>query len=149
MAWFEKYPQLTFERREHGILWITIDRPEKLSRATHRKPVLAARSGYVAGVDAATIGTCAMNLGAGRARMDSSIDPSAGITLVKKRGDRVRRGEALAVLHGGDPGLFARVMDQVRQGIVLSARKPPAGSLLKAVVSERGVRRVRLRPATG
>lgn len=38
MSWFEKYPQLDFERRDHGILWITINRPEKLNAtdaATH------------------------------------------------------------------------------------------------------------------
>jgi enoyl-CoA hydratase len=30
-AWFEKYPGLQFERRDHGVLWMTIDRPEKLN----------------------------------------------------------------------------------------------------------------------
>jgi len=27
-AWFEKYSGLKFERREHGVLWITINRPD-------------------------------------------------------------------------------------------------------------------------
>ena len=29
--YFEKYPGLIFERREHGILWITINRPEVMN----------------------------------------------------------------------------------------------------------------------
>lgn len=29
--WFAKYPGLRFERREHDVLWMTIDRPEKLN----------------------------------------------------------------------------------------------------------------------
>ena len=30
---FEDYTQLTFERRDHGVLLITIDRPEKYNAA--------------------------------------------------------------------------------------------------------------------
>ncbi|MBT8208576.1 MAG: enoyl-CoA hydratase/isomerase family protein [Acidimicrobiales bacterium] len=29
--WFEKHPGLRFERRDHGVLWMIIDRPEKLN----------------------------------------------------------------------------------------------------------------------
>ena len=29
--WFEKYSGLEFERREHGVLWITIDRPDSFN----------------------------------------------------------------------------------------------------------------------
>lgn len=32
--WFNKYEGLRFERREHGILWMTIDRPEALNATT-------------------------------------------------------------------------------------------------------------------
>ena len=32
--WFEKYEGLRFERREHGVLWMTIDRPESLNATT-------------------------------------------------------------------------------------------------------------------
>ena len=32
--WFDKYDGLRFERREHGILWMTIDRPESLNATT-------------------------------------------------------------------------------------------------------------------
>ncbi len=32
--WFDKYDGLRFERREHGILWMTIDRPEALNATT-------------------------------------------------------------------------------------------------------------------
>jgi len=32
--WFEKHEGLRFERREHGILWMTIDRPEALNATT-------------------------------------------------------------------------------------------------------------------
>jgi len=28
-VWFDKYPGLAFERRDHGVLWMTINRPDK------------------------------------------------------------------------------------------------------------------------
>jgi thymidine phosphorylase len=39
-----------------------------------------------------------MLLGAGRARVDSSIDPAVGVILHKKAGDPAREGEALCTL---------------------------------------------------
>ena len=35
-TYFAKYPDLQFERREHGILWITINRPEKMNATDAR-----------------------------------------------------------------------------------------------------------------
>jgi thymidine phosphorylase len=47
-----------------------------------------------------------MLLGAGRARVDSKIDPSVGVILHKKVGDRVRVGEPLCtVLVNDSPGI--------------------------------------------
>ena len=40
-----------------------------------------------------------MLLGAGRARVDSTIDPSVGVILHKKVGDRVAAGEPLCTVH--------------------------------------------------
>ena len=39
-----------------------------------------------------------MLLGAGRARVDSTIDPAVGVILHKKVGDRVEAGEPLCTL---------------------------------------------------
>jgi pyrimidine-nucleoside phosphorylase/thymidine phosphorylase len=44
------------------------------------------------------IGTAAMLLGAGRETKEDKVDHSAGITLKKKVGDRVEKGDVLCVL---------------------------------------------------
>ena len=44
------------------------------------------------------IGHATMLLGAGRARVDSSIDPAVGVILHKKVGDPVAQGEPLCTL---------------------------------------------------
>jgi enoyl-CoA hydratase len=33
-SWFAGYPGLRFERRDHGVLWMTIDRPEAMNATT-------------------------------------------------------------------------------------------------------------------
>lgn len=61
--------------------------------------VCAKQSGYLAKMDAEQIGLAAMQLGAGRAKKEDSIDYAAGIRLLKKTGDAVKAGEPIAVLY--------------------------------------------------
>ena len=54
-------------------------------------------SGYVEAIDALEVGLASKVLGAGRHTKDDPVDPSVGIVLKKKVGDRVEKGEPLAV----------------------------------------------------
>jgi pyrimidine-nucleoside phosphorylase len=103
-----------------------LDRPEALlPRARHSLTVRAARAGHVARVDAGAIGRAATVLGAGRLRQEDRVDPAVGITLLRKRGDRVARGEPIATLWYND----ARRRDAARAalaGAFTIAPAPPA-----------------------
>lgn len=55
--------------------------------------------GYVASIMAEEIGKAAMLLGAGRKKKEDAIDYAAGITLLKKTGDWVAKGDTLCILH--------------------------------------------------
>jgi pyrimidine-nucleoside phosphorylase len=85
-------------RAQHGDSRV-VDDPSRLPRARHTVPVRAAAAGFVHRIRAEAVGLGAMMLGAGRATKDSEINPAAGITLNKKVGDPVGRGELLALLH--------------------------------------------------
>lgn len=54
---------------------------------------------YVSALDARAIGRTATVMGAGRVRKEDPVDPTAGITLLKKPGDAVQPGQPLARLH--------------------------------------------------
>jgi pyrimidine-nucleoside phosphorylase len=83
-----------------------IEDPEKYPKAAFAVPVESPCSGRVSELDAFEIGTLAAGLGAGRIRKDDAIDPTAGAVLEKKIGDRVEKGETLAVLHAnGESGI--------------------------------------------
>lgn len=71
--------------------------------AAHQVPVLAEESGYVTRLTADIIGRASMVLGAGRMTKEESIDPAAGLVLKKKCGDRVEKGDVLAVFHTNRP----------------------------------------------
>ncbi|HEY3111525.1 MAG TPA: thymidine phosphorylase [Chloroflexota bacterium] len=60
------------------------------------------QAGYVAAVDAEALAWAAVELGAGRARKEDSIDHAVGIVVHAKVGDLVRAGEPLAVVHCRD-----------------------------------------------
>jgi pyrimidine-nucleoside phosphorylase len=76
-----------------------IDEPDRLPQAPFHVPLKAEQEGYVTRLDAEGIGKAAMMLGAGRLTKEDHIDHSVGITLYKKVGDYVHKGDRLAVLH--------------------------------------------------
>lgn len=76
-----------------------IDDPHQLPQAKNHIEIKALSNGYVNSIEAESIGISAMLLGAGRKTKADKIDYSAGITLVKKVGDKVKVGETLCVLH--------------------------------------------------
>jgi pyrimidine-nucleoside phosphorylase len=55
--------------------------------------------GYICHINTEQIGKVSVILGAGRETKESKIDLTAGIELFKKTGDRVSKGDVLAVLH--------------------------------------------------
>jgi thymidine phosphorylase len=62
-------------------------------------PLSAARSGFIAALDARALGELAVALGAGRSKVDQAIDPRVGIELCVRRGEAVERGQTLGFLH--------------------------------------------------
>ena len=56
------------------------------------------------------MGICSLLLGGGRETKESVIDLSVGISLHKKKGDFVKKGESIATLYAND-------RDKLRQAI--------------------------------
>jgi len=118
------------------------ERPELLPAAPLRIPVHAEADGYVHGIDAEAVGVAAMRLGAGRAAKEDAVDHAVGVELSAKRGDLVRRGEALAFLHArADDAAAQEARSQLLAAYALGAEPPVSRPLLHAVVTRDGVRR--------
>lgn len=76
-----------------------IEDTELFGKSRYTVPVTAQADGYIAKMDTEAIGNIAMMLGAGRQRKEDKIDPLAGITVVRKTYDAVKKGEVIAYLH--------------------------------------------------
>jgi pyrimidine-nucleoside phosphorylase len=102
-----------------------------LPRAAVVEPFRAARSGYVAGIRAWSVGQASMLLGAGRARVDSRIDPAAGILFQRTVGDAVREGDVIAEIHFNPTHAAALPEARAMLGNATTiAATPPAGRQL-------------------
>lgn len=86
-------------------------------RAKFIRPVVAEADGYLGDCDAEGIGSAAMLLGAGRACAEDVIDPTAGIIMLKKRGDKVSAGEPVAELHTSDESLLSHAESKYLESI--------------------------------
>jgi pyrimidine-nucleoside phosphorylase len=88
-------------------------------------PIESPEDGYVTAIDTEKVGLAGVALGAGRARVDSVIDPAVGFVFEKKVGDKVARGQTLARMHINDeskgPEITQRILAAYRFG-----REPPA-----------------------
>jgi len=111
-----------------------VDQPERLPRARVRRPVPSVADGTVLAVDAEALGEAAMILGGGRAPRDR-IDPAAGLTVERKIGDRVRRGDPLAVLHTHDAARAQDVVLRVQSAYRIGAGTPAQVPLVQVIVA--------------
>ncbi|MGH7482184.1 MAG: thymidine phosphorylase [Longimicrobiales bacterium] len=75
-----------------------LDDPAILPQAPVERVVEASADGVVASIDTRAIGAASVALGAGRATLDSRIDPAVGMLLTAKPGQEVGRGEPIATV---------------------------------------------------
>jgi len=101
-----------------------IDDARRLPRARHTVEVAAAHDGYIFSMQCEQIGTACVILGGGRERKEDSVDPSVGIVLHKKVGDRVATGEPLATIHYNDEARAARAKQLIESSCEVSATGP-------------------------
>jgi pyrimidine-nucleoside phosphorylase/thymidine phosphorylase len=70
-----------------------------LPAAAVRRPIEVPAGGVVAGIEAEDLGRASVALGAGRLRKGDPIDPSVGIVVTAKIGDRLAAGASVGTVH--------------------------------------------------
>ena len=110
--------------------------PEKFQKAPFKADVLADRDGYIVKMNAEECGIASVVLGAGREKKDSPIDFSAGIMMMKKYGEQVRKGEKLATLYTSKQESLAEAERMYKEAVVIGDEKPAAEPLVYARVEK-------------
>jgi pyrimidine-nucleoside phosphorylase len=95
-----------------------------LPRARSSTDVVAPRDGFVTAIDTEGVGLAAVALGAGRARVDSIIDPAVGFTLLRKVGEPVKKGEPVVRVHYNDPAPVQEVQERLLAAYQFGAQAP-------------------------
>jgi pyrimidine-nucleoside phosphorylase len=103
-----------------------VDDPDKLPIAKIVEPVKSPRSGFLAQVDARTIGEASVSLGAGRAKKSDAVDHAVGFIVHHKVGDKVEQGEPLFVIHANDEAKSKEARENALSAHVFSDTPVPA-----------------------
>lgn len=108
-----------------------VERPTLLPYSCLSIDITSQESGYIQSMDAEAVGVASMILGAGREKMDSIIDPAAGIILKKKVGDFVERGELLCSFCTADEAIGEKAREIFLNTIKFGERPPANQSFLE------------------
>jgi pyrimidine-nucleoside phosphorylase len=122
-------------RLQHGDPRV-VDDPRLLPTAEHVEEFRAGSDGLVTRCDAKLLGLASNALGAGRDRLDDVIDPAVGLYLLKKRGDRVKRGETLCQIHWNDSRRLQNALPLIEEAYGIANRPPKPRPLIHAVVQD-------------
>jgi len=101
-----------------------------LPQAAHQESIAAWQDGYISSLEAQAIGFASMRLGAGRERLDSVIDPAAGLVFEKKVGEAVEAGERICDLYTNDRSRLAEVRAALRSAIGIATEPVAAPPLI-------------------
>jgi thymidine phosphorylase len=85
--------------------------------APHVEVVTVDEAGWLGRLDCLSVGIAAWRLGAGRARKEDAVSPSAGVVCLAKPGDAVQAGQPVLELHAEDPALFDAAREALRDAI--------------------------------
>ena len=90
---------------------------DRLPRAPVTLEVLAESEGFVNAFDGEALGLAVVSLGGGRTKETDPVDPAVGLTGVLRRGQRVERGDPLALVHARNEGAARAAVEAVRAAI--------------------------------
>jgi len=91
-------------------------------------PLGSPTNGYVQALDALAVGWAALLLGAGRSRKSDHVDHAVGVTLLRRPGDLVKRGETMALLHHRNRRGLDQASALVSKAYSIGSEPPPASS---------------------
>lgn len=98
-----------------------VDAPSLLDVASGRSDIAAPQAGYLARIDALSVGRAVLVLGGGRQQKGEAIDHGVGVELLKKTGEQVAAGEAVMRIYHRDGRGLAEAQALLEAGLSLSA----------------------------
>ncbi len=111
-----------------------VDDVSLLPHVEARRVVTADRDGFLVRMDAELVGRASVALGAGRDRVDDSIDPAVGILVNAKPGARVRAGDPILDVMYRDEDRLRRALELLSHAVVIGEEAPAPRRLIAGEV---------------
>ncbi|MCC6276929.1 MAG: thymidine phosphorylase [Oligoflexia bacterium] len=95
------------------------------------------KSGFLNHFEVESLGLASLSLGAGRRKTSDVIDPSAGLVLLKKYNDKVKKGEPLVEIHHNlrvESAQYNQALNYLNEAILIGPLKGPRQKLLHTVM---------------
>lgn len=105
-----------------------------LPQANHQKAVTLGQIGYVAGIDAESVGKAALVLGAGRETKESPIDLSVGIVIHKKIGDALKVEDTVATIYYNDLDKCKAAEDILKAAYSITDKRVEPNTLIYNII---------------
>lgn len=113
----------------------------KFEMAKYIYEVKSDYDGHIHYMNTEGIGLASVILGAGRKTKEDGIDFAAGIELVKKTGDAVKKGDTLAILYTNKEESIEEAMYKVKESYTIDSQTFDKKPLVLARVTDLGVER--------
>ena len=111
-----------------------IHNPSLFEKAKYCCEVTAHKEGYISYMNTEKIGSICVTLGGGRTRKEDAIDYCAGIVMLKKTGDYVKKGEKTAQLYTNDEKAVRKAAMEYIDAVTISAEKGEEKPLIYDVI---------------
>lgn len=133
---FQKFKDITEEQNGDTSY---LDQPSKYKEADIAFEIKATKDGYITAMDAYAFGMAGLELGAGRKTKEDDIDPVAGITLRRKVGDTVSKGETIATCYTNNENVSEDVSAMLLDAISIGKDKPAVARMITHKVDANGI----------
>lgn len=114
--------------------------PSRYPKAKYEFALNAKESGYVNAMNSFEIGMGSLELGAGRRTKEDDIDPTAGIILKKKVGDKIEKGETILTAYTNKPTVIDTVTEQLYGAVEIASERPKQEKLVSHICDSQGTR---------
>lgn len=129
---FEKFKEWISSQGGNS-LWL--ENTELFPKAKYSYEIKSEYDGYITKTDAEKIGIASVILGAGRETKEDAVDMGAGIILRKKTGDKVQKGDTLAILCSDRESAFAPSESKFLSALEFSKEKPKDLPLIYRIIN--------------
>lgn len=110
---------------------------DRLPSAPVKRPLVAARAGWIRSIATRDLGLACIELGGGRHKAEDSIDPRVGFTQVAAPGERVEAGATLAMVHAASEADAELACKLLMDSFVVGEEPPEPTPILVARVGGR------------